>query len=77
MQAGLNCRLTSNLREENHSLKQSSTQEAFKKNEELLSFALYEVVTPKQISKKNPEMLDKKEMNNFCVQRLKGFQAHL
>ena len=51
MQALLNCSLTSKLKE-NHSLKQCSTQEAFRKIEELLSFALDEVIPPKQISYK-------------------------
>ena len=49
-QALLKCNLPSKLWEENHSLKKSSSQEAFSKNEELLSFVIqyFEVNNPQK-----------------------------
>ena len=52
MQALLNCNLTINLREENQKLKQCSTQEAFRKIEEILTDTLEKVIPPKQLSNK-------------------------
>ena len=52
MQALLNCSPTSKLREEKHSLKQSSTQEAFRKIKKLLSVTLDELIPHKQLTYK-------------------------
>ena len=52
MQALLNCNLTINIREEKQKLKQCSTQEAFRKIEEILTDTLEKVIPPKQLSNK-------------------------
>ena len=78
MQPLLNCSLTSKLREENHLLKQCSTQEAFRKIEELLSFALDEVIPPKQIfNKRSQRCWINNEVKNSCLKKQKCFQAYL
>ena len=73
MQALLNCSLASKLREENHSLKQHSTQEDLRWIEEVLSFALEEVIAPKQISNKPIQRCWIKNE----VKKQKCFQAYL
>ena len=78
MQALLNCSLKIKLKEENQTLKQCSTQEAFRKIEEIMIAALDEVMPPKQPSNKPIRRCwIKIDMENSCVEKQKSFQAYL
>ena len=72
MQSLLNCNLTIKLIVENQTLKQCSTQEAFRKIEEILTDALDEVIPSKQLSNKPIRRCwINNELKNCCLKKLK------